>query len=125
MPRITGTPRGYMTPDGSEITMTLGDDEGGEHELTFLREAFESFLRQSHLLIGQAKQLETGVVHGIETVGFGVTPLTAENKLLVTFVGDGSLKYHFALPASEGPQFRDDMLAAEKKCKEAGPPTAH
>ena len=125
MPRITGTPHGYMTPDGSEIQMTLSDDTGAEHPLTFPREAFESFLKQSLALIGQAKQLATGVVHGTETVGYGVTPLTAENKLLVTFVGAANLKYHFALSASEGPQFRRDMLAAEKKCKKAGLPKMH
>ena len=105
--------------------MTLSDDTGAEHTLTFPRETFESFVQQSIVLIGQAKQLATGVVHGIETVGYGVTPLTAENKLLVAFVGNGNLKYHFALPASEGPQFRRDMLAAEKKCKKAGPPKMH
>ncbi len=125
MLRITGTARGHMTPDGSEIQMTLSDNTGAEHTLTWTRESFESFLRQSHAVIGQAKQLATGVVHGTEAIAFGITPITAENKLLVAFVDASNLEYHFALPASEGPQFRRDMLAAEKKCKKAGPPKMH
>ncbi len=121
---------GFMAEDGSEIHLTFEDNERREHVLAFEPDTLETVAMEIAALIVRARTLRDRaaghqIVHAIEPTGFSIAPIPFEDKLVVTFVGDGGIEHSFAMPASEGHQFRQDMFAAEKKCKRSGPPTQH
>ena len=125
---ITQPPHVSISEDGSKINLFLTDKYGEQYELMFTRKMFESVMRKSVALFVDAKNCESDaagsqIVHCIDTQAFCVVPIWNEQKLLVTFAADIGIDHTFAMPASEGPLFRQDMLLAEKICKKAKPPT--
>ena len=99
--------------------------EGGNHKAVFSALGRRAFMVRQ---VEFAVNMERGygeVIHAFDTVGVGAWAAPERKTVLLTFETDKGLEFHFALPIDEVSRIRRDIHDAEKKCKEAKPPTRH